>query len=484
LRSLYLLAVLLLALFVTGCKADISELPESSAPGVSEQVNITDSDAVSEIASASNDMLSLVEDYKGWVLAGEYQKAFDMSDEKLKSLFGSIENMEIALKAVLKQTGAFIKSDSPITEENGAKKTYTFPSDFEAGEFNIVVAVEEGKVCSFGIVPGGGSAPNINEEAKQNGPAPSDDLPPGVAEIDIIINKNEAHELYGKLAYPSDAAGPIPAVVLVHGSGPHDMDETIAQNKPFKDIAYALAAQGIAVLRYNKVTYAYPENAGEFSLSVDAETVNDAVAAKTALLEQSGMAFSKVYVAGHSLGGMMAPRIARQGSYDGMVLLAGSTRGFIDILYDQGQYMLPLMNLPGEQLDAQLAEYERLRTEALETMKLPTSELEGRTIFGFPAAYVHSISNPSIKQDIEELNRPMLILQGSKDFQVYANKDFALYKEITEGLSDVTMKEYEGLNHLFMPSFMEQPDTTEYNQPAKVDNQVLLDIAEWILSRT
>ncbi|MHB1422402.1 MAG: alpha/beta hydrolase [Gemmataceae bacterium] len=46
--------------------------------------------------------------------------------------------------------------------------------------------------------------------------------------------------------------GPFAAVVLVHGSGPHDRDETIGPNKPFRDLAWGLASQGIAVLRYEK----------------------------------------------------------------------------------------------------------------------------------------------------------------------------------------------------------------------------------------
>ena len=48
--------------------------------------------------------------------------------------------------------------------------------------------------------------------------------------------------------------GPLPAVVLVHGSGPDDRDETVGANKPFKDLAAGLASRGIAVLRYDKRT--------------------------------------------------------------------------------------------------------------------------------------------------------------------------------------------------------------------------------------
>ena len=65
----------------------------------------------------------------------------------------------------------------------------------------------------------------------------------------------------GTVAVPH-GAGPWPGVVLVAGSGSLDRDETIGRNKPFKDIAWGLASRGVAVLRFDKVTYTH---AAQFS---------------------------------------------------------------------------------------------------------------------------------------------------------------------------------------------------------------------------
>jgi len=54
-----------------------------------------------------------------------------------------------------------------------------------------------------------------------------------------------------------EGAGPFPAVVMVHGSGPGDMDEKVLKLTPFKDLAEGLAGFGIASLRYDKRTFAY-----------------------------------------------------------------------------------------------------------------------------------------------------------------------------------------------------------------------------------
>ena len=91
--------------------------------------------------------------------------------------------------------------------------------------------------------------------------------------------------LPGTLTVPA-GPGPHPAVLLVHGSGPNDRDETVGHNRPFRDLAWGLASRGVAVLRYEKRTRAHAARVAEMldSLTVREETVDDAVAALASLL--------------------------------------------------------------------------------------------------------------------------------------------------------------------------------------------------------
>ncbi|KLU58748.1 hypothetical protein CEB3_c47650 [Peptococcaceae bacterium CEB3] len=81
------------------------------------------------------------------------------------------------------------------------------------------------------------------------------------------------------------------------------------------------------------------------------------------------------------------------------------------------------------------------------------------------------------------IEKPVLILQGDKDFQVSAKRDFALYQQICRGKANISFKLYPGLNHLFMNSVFGRVKDfkKEYKIAQKVSAKVLEDIAEWIL---
>ena len=126
-------------------------------------------------------------------------------------------------------------------------------------------------------------------------------------EVKVAIGNT--YPLEGLLTLP-EGEGPFPAVVLVHGSGSSDMDSKIYAVTPFKDIAKGLANLGVATIRYNKRTWThgrqvlkdYPKN-----FTVNEETIEDAIFAKELLEKDARINPSQIYVAGLSLGGMLAP---------------------------------------------------------------------------------------------------------------------------------------------------------------------------------
>ncbi|MDR0916762.1 MAG: alpha/beta hydrolase, partial [Oscillospiraceae bacterium] len=125
----------------------------------------------------------------------------------------------------------------------------------------------------------------------------------------ITVDAGAGYPVQGVLTLP-DGAEPCPAVVLLQGSGPQDYDESVAMNKPFRDIARGLAERGIASIRFTKRTLTYPERiqAKLADLTVREECIDDALAAKSLIAAEPRVDTDRIFLLGHSLGGMLAPR--------------------------------------------------------------------------------------------------------------------------------------------------------------------------------
>jgi dipeptidyl aminopeptidase/acylaminoacyl peptidase len=265
----------------------------------------------------------------------------------------------------------------------------------------------------------------------------------------------------GEWALPgtlSTPVGPVAAaLVLVHGSGPNDRDETLGPNKPFRDLAWGLADRGIAVLRYEKRTRQYGgKMAGNPNLTVREETIEDAVLAAALLRAHDRIDPKRVFVLGHSLGGTLAPRIAADDrSLAGLIILAGATRPFVEVAREQLAYLASLT--PGAiDLDEGLTGLRRMA----------------------PEAYWKDLDAYSPAQTAAKLAIPMLILQGERDYQVTLD-DLRGWRDALEGHPGVTIKSYPTLNHLFLPG--EGKSTpSDYERVGQIPDFVLDDIAGWI----
>lgn len=308
----------------------------------------------------------------------------------------------------------------------------------------------------------------------------------GFTDYPVVIGEGTDYPLDGVLSIPDGLSGPAPAVVLVHGSGSHDYDETIFENKPFRDFAEYLAAKGIAVIRYNKRTLvhgaAMVQQLGG-SLTVYEETIEDAILAAEILKADPRIDKDRVFILGHSLGGMLAPRIqAEGGNFAGIISLAGSPRSLLDIMYDQ--QMAYVEEMPeGDEKALALTQMESYGEQVEALLSLSDDDAKSIPMAGGISAYYYKeMDEHPVSAYIDEISTPFLVLQGSSDFQVYADKDYVMWQDLLAGRTNVTFRLYEGLNHLFMPSAGANITDyqAEYEIPSHVDGQVLADIAAWI----
>jgi uncharacterized protein len=283
--------------------------------------------------------------------------------------------------------------------------------------------------------------------------------------------------LPGTLTLPAGATSAA-AVVLVHGSGPNDRDETIGGNKPFKDLAAGLGSRGIAVLRYDKRSRVHAARmAGLTDFTVQQVVIDDVLEAVKALRSEPGIDPARIFVLGHSLGGMLAPRIwIADPSIAGVIVLAGAARPLEDAVVAQSRYLAAADGKTSADKQQALDEVEALagRVRALQ----PEDAKSGRMIGGVPASYWLDLRSYDATAAATKVKAPMLILQGGRDYQVTA-EEFAKWKAALGARRDVTFHNYPFLNHLFIagagPSL-----PAEYQVPGHVAEEVVRDIADWI----
>ncbi|MEG0594653.1 MAG: alpha/beta fold hydrolase [Christensenella sp.] len=284
----------------------------------------------------------------------------------------------------------------------------------------------------------------------------------------------------GLLTLPKNTTS-APAVLMVAGSGAQDMDETIgaAGNKPFADIAHALAAQGIATLRYNKRTSQYPNAPKDpLALTVEYEVLNDAAAGAELLQNTDGIDKNRIFVLGHSFGGMLAPKIAEQNALAGLISMAGSPRRLEDIMLEQNYAAIDAAT------DATAEQKENARKQAAALTDQPKNAKQGdkTMMLGAPANYWYTLNLVDTHAIARSLDVPMLFLQGEKDFQVSPALDFNAWKELLLDKSNAEFILYPDLNHLFMPAGASNT-VADYDTAAAVDAQVTADISNWINSQ-
>ncbi len=399
------------------------------------------------------------------VLAGkEYDQAVGYFDKTMKKILPA-EQLQEAWEQVLLETGDYRSIAGTRTEQLPDNEVVYVTAQFARTNYDLKVVFDRsGRIAGLFFLPIA-QLPPVSPDAFR--------------EADVTVGSGE-WALPGTLTLPQ-GNGPFPGVVLVHGSGPNDRDETIGPNKPFRDLAWELGARGIGVLRYDKRTRVYQTKvAGDYSFTVKEETVDDAVLAAALLASHPEIDPDRVYVLGHSLGATLIPRIgAAAPGVRGFVVMAAIARPLEEVMLEQYHY---LFSRDG-QISAE--EEKTLRQVNLGVEKIKGLSAEGKAlrelILGAPAAYWLDLRGYNPAEAAKALRRPLLILQGERDYQV-TMVDFDLWQEALQALPEVEFRSYPGLNHLFLAG-EGQPNPEEYNRPGNVDARVISDIAAWIKAR-
>ena len=295
-----------------------------------------------------------------------------------------------------------------------------------------------------------------------------------------IVIGNE-YPLNGMLTLPDNTETKVPAVVLVHGSGASNMDEQVMKLTPFKDLAEGLAEHGIASIRYDKRTYAHRLKMVKLKPTVEMETIEDAILAAELLRTRAEIDPDKIYIIGHSMGAMLAPRIdAEGGNFAGIIMMAGTPFRLEDIVLRQLKQAGNTKSLMKWVVDLEYKIYAR-RFENLYSIS-DEEAMKKKFAGNMTLYYFKEMGKKTADQYLLENEKPVLIMQGGMDFQALAEEDFKAFKELLAERNNTEFRLYPQLNHAFVKGIYTDilKASKEYSVERHIQDDVIQDIADFI----
>jgi dienelactone hydrolase len=283
--------------------------------------------------------------------------------------------------------------------------------------------------------------------------------------------QGDTFSLAGTLTLPVAGTRPYPAVVTITGSGQQTRDEDLwpllPDYRPFRQIAERLARAGVAVLRMDDRGV----GASGGTPGTSADYANDVRGLLSWLRQRPDIAAGKIFLLGHSEGGMIAPLVAASDPrLGGIVLLAGPAKSGRAIL--TYQFSRPIETAPG------LAD--SLRRAELAQVPARVEQ------FGQANAWTKWFIDYDPLATARKVTVPVLILQGAIDRQISAGQADTLAAAIRgAGNRDVTERVFPALNHLFLHTDGDgSPQEYPGLRDTRIPEAVLDEIATWVKAHT
>lgn len=273
--------------------------------------------------------------------------------------------------------------------------------------------------------------------------------------------------LGGTLTLPRARTGKVPAVVTITGSGLEDRDEAIPGvpgYRPFYQIADTLGRRGIAVLRLDDRSYG--ASGGDATRATSEDFAADIRAALAYLRTRPEIDPTRLFLLGHSEGGLIAPMIATaEPTLRGIVLMAGTALPGRKVIESQVRYAItrnPAISATG-------------RDSALARQMMAVDSAGAR----IPWMHHFLAYDPLVAA--RGVRVPVLILQGANDRQVTADQAPMLADAFRSGGDrDVTLRIFPGLDHLFLADSTGNPAGYPTLPSKRIGGDVLGTIADWI----
>ncbi len=390
-----------------------------------------------------------------------------MMDENMKSKIpdGQLTELWSGLQS---QMGAFQGMSKYMLTQSGEFSVITQICKFEKMDLALQLSLnKDGYIQGMFFIP---------PPAEKFTAAPAYADPKAFVEKEVVFDMGDI-KLPGYYTYPVDKRS-FPVVVLVHGSGAHDADETIGPNKIFRDVAQGLASKGIGVVRYEKRNKNNAHTLDPQNITPREELLDDFGKVLKAVMSFDGVDKDQLYMMGHSLGGYFAPLMAKEHpELKGVIVMAGNASPLHKIVMDQMRYLIPMqVNDTIEQ--RKIIDGYQIQSDRIESgdynLEVPHEEM----MLSLSAAYWKFVSNYNPVEMMNSLPQRVLVVHGERDYQVPVS-EHEKWKKGLEGKKNARVLLFKGLNHPFM--YGDKPSVpADYFVEGNVSEELIKTVESWI----
>ncbi len=374
---------------------------------------------------------------------------------------------------LLANYGDFLGFGLQDTITNGDNLIINTDLDFEKAVMNFMLSVNVKTDKITGIYFSEQEKKNLTPQIDK--PIPSYIDTNSFIESDIVIK--DKYDLIGKLTFPNKFDKNI-TFVLVHGSGPSDIDGTIGENKFLKNLAWGLSTSGYAVVRYEKLTKRFgrelvKNNPG---MTQDDEYNNSIQGAIDFIKNNSKLNNSKIVLIGHSQGASAITSFYNNKDIEGMILLAGTPRKLYDLYTEQLEYIFNVDGIvrPSER---KIIEEHKDKVQYFKNFKKEKVELDSLPM-GLSLEYLQHLDEFDPIKNLKQSEKPTLILGGSHDYQV-TKVDFDIWNSNLASKNNIKLKFIENVNHIFGET-EKMAVPADYQKYTPIAPVVFEEINKWI----
>ena len=337
--------------------------------------------------------------------------------------------------------------------------------DLNGGPREITIPAQNLRVVRTAGAAGAPAAPaKIDYSAPASAPYTSED---------VVIPTPRGYTLAGTLTRPKrqgNGAAKVPVVITISGSGPQDRDSRISivpNYAPFRDIADTLGKRGIAVLRFDDRGVGASGGASSRANATSADFADDVAAVIAYLRTRPDIDGTRIGLAGHSEGGLIAPLVAaKDPTVRAIALLAGPAY--------TGRRVLEFQNENAIKSATQLTEAQRDSIRRTVPRGLD-SLAAANTWMGY-----FMKTDPATA--LRRVKQPALVLQGDTDQQVTPEQADSIVTVLkASGNSRVTLRHFPATNHLFVPDPSGAPAGYTSLKDTRVRADVLGALADWVV---